>query len=118
MSLCIITAWTDHSAKTNMKKAQRKLHWFCKAAVWGTSTFFSAAKTWLLTPFRVANRQPDGNSVRDHLPHFAGDPPWQPKETMALLLDTVRASRDISSEPPFLAELQLRCNNKENGARD
>ena len=53
------------------------------------------------SPFRVNSPQPDTSSARDHLPHFAGDPPWQPEEAKALLNQVSKPGRPISTEPPL-----------------
>ena len=46
-----IVLWTEHKAKSTLKKAQRNLRKVRQAAVKGKSAFFSEAKTWHLTPF-------------------------------------------------------------------
>ena len=93
-------AWAHHRATNNMKRAQRHLRRFRKCAVRGRSTFFNALKWWLITPFRTTSPQPDTTSAAEHLPHFAGDPPWRPEEAKALLSQVLEPGRPVSPDPP------------------
>ena len=62
--------------------------------------FFNALTWWLITPFRTTNPQSDTTSAVEHLPHFAGDPPWRPEEPKALLSQVLKPGRPISPDPP------------------
>ena len=88
-------AWTSHKVAANMKRAQRHLR--CrKCAVRGRSTFFSGG----FTPFRMTSPQPDMTSAAGHLPNFAGDPLWQPKEAKDLLSRVPHPCPSITTDRP------------------
>ena len=93
-------AWAHHRAIKNMKRAQRHLRRFRKCAVRGRSTFFNALKWWLITPFRTTSPQPDTTSAAEHLPHFAGDPPWRPEEAKDRLSQVLKPGRPVRLDPP------------------
>ena len=64
-------AWAHHGATNNMKRAQRQ-----------------------------TSPQPDTTSGAEHLPYFAGDPPWRPDEAKDLLSQVLKPGRPVSPDPP------------------
>ena len=75
----------NHLSSVSSARANKELRRFRKAAVQGRKQFFSDVRTWLTSPFRAVNPQPDTSSAAEHLPKFAGDPEFNDEETRKLL---------------------------------
>ena len=70
------------------------------------SKFFSESHLWLLTPFRMAQRQPEKQSARKLLPKYAGSPPWD-SEQCKEILHKVRAQKTgFQTAPPSCENFQ------------
>ena len=77
--------WCEYQALKRLRMANKGLRRFRKAAIHTGSKFFSESKMWLLTPFRMPQRQPEEQFAWKLLPKIAGNPPWDPEQCKEIL---------------------------------
>ena len=92
--------WCKYQALKRLRLANKGLRQLRKAAIHTGSKVFSESKLWLLTPFRMAQRQPEEQSARKLLPKFAGNPPWDPEQCKKILHEVVTRKTGFQTAPP------------------
>ena len=90
----------NHLSRVSSARANKELRRFRKAAVQGRKQFFSDVRTWLTSPFRAVNPQPDASSAAEHLPKFAGDPEFNDEETRKLLDSGLQQQEGFKVDTP------------------
>ena len=92
--------WGDYMGRKQAIASHKALRRFHKSAVKSARTFYQDMKIWMHTPFQMAQPQPTKESMAKHLPHFAGDPPWDPAAMCSLLRQSLTPQHGFRAAAP------------------
>ena len=92
--------WCEYQALKRLRMANKERRQFREAAIHTRSKLFSESKLWLVTPFRMAQRQLEEQFARKLLPKFARSPPWDPEQCKEILHKVLAQKTGFQTAPP------------------